>query len=238
MCLWVFRAIILWKILFTWDAVFRFQKGSNPIWNRQRKKEWSWIPFRKATPVRVSMFSSPGIDSMRPHQRAPQESFPRLAPRNLRQKTVGLLESNTIKRWSRSYADSCVRSLHGQSLVFVFVWEQERIILLWTLCSRLILAGSVGCSPGKMKLVAAFVIVLGVVAVSCDAKRKRKFEGDFEFAEEVSYVATRERTDSLCTLMLLLRIARGQDRCLSFSVSTYLSSRFSGLLPKPLCYWP
>lgn len=31
-----------------------------------------------------------------------------------------------------------------------------------------------------------FLIVVGAILLSCEAKRKRKFEGDFEFAEEVS----------------------------------------------------
>lgn len=29
-------------------------------------------------------------------------------------------------------------------------------------------------------------VVIGVLATAIDAKKKRKFEGDFEFAEEVS----------------------------------------------------
>lgn len=31
-----------------------------------------------------------------------------------------------------------------------------------------------------------FVVVVGLLACQIEAKRKRKFEGDFEFAEEVS----------------------------------------------------
>lgn len=36
-----------------------------------------------------------------------------------------------------------------------------------------------------MKVLLLFVI-FGVFALAVDAKKKRKFEGDFEFAEEVS----------------------------------------------------
>lgn len=37
-----------------------------------------------------------------------------------------------------------------------------------------------------MRLV-VFVFVLAVLVFASDAKRKRKFEGDFEFAEEVGH---------------------------------------------------
>lgn len=36
-----------------------------------------------------------------------------------------------------------------------------------------------------MRILLLFVVV-GVLALAVDAKKKRKFEGDFEFAEEVS----------------------------------------------------
>lgn len=37
-----------------------------------------------------------------------------------------------------------------------------------------------------MKVLLLFV-VFGVLALNIDAKKKRKFEGDFEFAEEVGW---------------------------------------------------
>lgn len=68
----------------------------------------------------------------------------------------------------------------------------------------------------KMRLIAIFVIVLGVVAISCDAKRKRKFEGDFEFAEEVSLKSWDSFIFVIHSLLLiLLLLPAGQDRCLT-----------------------
>lgn len=71
-----------------------------------------------------------------------------------------------------------------------------------------------------MRVLLLLVVAAAVVCSTADAKRKRKFDGDFEFAEEVG-TSTPSSTTLLTKSYCLFELARKTGACLSTS-SHYL----------------